>query len=285
MGFNIAITGSGGFIGGEMKNYLQEKDHNVIRISRNDIKNTDLLQRKLENVDVIINLAGAPVVKRWTRRYKKVIYDSRINTTKELVKAINSLKYTPDLFLSASAIGIYENNGEHTEDNFNYGSSFLAHVVIDWEKEALKIGRSSIRTVLFRFGIVLGRDGGILKHMVRLFRVGMGSIIDTGNQSFSFIHIKDVLRALQFVMDNKNSSGIYNLVSPKNVTSSDFSRLLAERLKRPILFNIPEWIVRFFMKEGATMLTEGQKVIPAKLEREGFNFRFQTLDDCLNDLI
>lgn len=279
---NIAITGGTGFVGTYVANYLRKEGHKIVLLGRRDLSQTDdNLKGMLDEVEIVINLAGAPIIVRWTKKNKENIYKSRIDTTIKLLNAINTEK--TKLIISASAIGIYTSAGKHTEQQNDYGDDFLARVCMQWEKEALRHSEK-IRTVIFRFGVVLG-DGGALKKMLPLFKVGLGGKIGKGKQAYSWIHIDDLARAIAFVLDNPNSNTTYNLTSPSPSTNREFTKILAAVLKRPAVLSIPEFVLKILYGKGASVLTGGQCVLPQQLLNEGFVFRFPELKNALQDII
>ena len=251
-------------------------------MSRNDITGeTSLLKEKLKNASIVINLAGAPIIKRWTEEYKKVIFYSRIKTTTNLIYAMDM--ESTQLFISASAVGIYSDKGEHTESNFNYAGDYLAYVCKEWEAEANRLSEK-VRTVIFRFGVVLGK-GGALHKMLPLFRLGMGGVIGSGKQPYSWVHIKDVLGAFSFVMEHTACKGIYNLTAPHPVTNRIFTHALAKTLKRGAFLPVPSFALKMIYGEGASVLISGQTVYPEHLMKDGYSFQFPEIEGALDHII
>jgi len=278
----IAITGGTGFIGSKIVSFFKQQAHEIIFISRMDIMAGDgHLKKMLEEVEILINLAGAPILKRWTKTNKQIIYDSRIITTKKILNALNTDK--TKLIISASAIGIYSSNGKHTEAEYKYADDFLAKVCSNWEQGALVLS-DKIRTVIFRFGVVLG-DGGALKKMIPLFKSGLGGRIGNGRQAYSWVHIEDVIKALTFVIENKNCNGIYNMTAPNPTTNKEFTNVLAGLLKRSAIFSIPGFLLKLIYGAGSAVLTGGQYALPQRLQHEGYVFSFPELKDALRNSI
>ena len=191
----------------------------------------------------------------------------------------------PGLFISTSAVGCYPPGGPYTEEDDKRADDFLGKLTQDWENEALKAEDLGIRTVIFRFGVVLGKDGGALKQMLTPFKLGMGGTIGDGSQPFSWIHIKDLVRAYEAVIENTDYSGIYNLTAPNPTTNKGLTRALGKALHRPALLKIPEFVMRAKLGEGAQILTSGQYVIPARLIDSGFTFLFPGIEDALKDCV
>jgi uncharacterized protein len=280
----IAITGSSGFIGTNLIKLL-EKQYNIIRIKREDLANINKLIEIIDQTNIVINLAGASIISRWSDKYKKTLYNSRINSTKNIVDAINRSKNKIELFISTSAIGIYKGDKKYNEDNIEYDNTFLGKLGKDWEKEVLKIENNSIRKVIFRFGIVLGLNGGALNKMLLPFKLGLGGCIGNGNQKFSFIHIKDLLSVYTFIINHINLEGEFNLTSPISTTNYKFTKTLGKILKRPTFINIPEFVLNILLSQGATILTKGQDIYPKRLLESGFKFEFENIENTLIDLL
>jgi hypothetical protein len=244
----------------------------------------DDLAKFLTGVDVIINLAGAPIVGRWTKAYKKTLYDSRIITTRKIVEAIALLDIKPGLLISASAVGIYAPQGEQTERNFIKADDYLGEICSNWELEAKK-AEPFTRVAITRFGIVLGKNEGALARMLPIFRQGLGGKIASGRQGFSWIHIEDLVQAFKFIIDKKNISGEFNFTAPDVVDNSQFTRLLAKAVRKPAFFRVPSFALSILFGEGALAVTGGQFAPPRHLLDEGFQFIFPTLQEALEDIV
>lgn len=281
----VAISGITGFVGTHLKAELERQGTHVIPVFRSDFKlSGQQLAQKLSGVDTVIHLAGAPIIKRWTKAYKKEIVDSRVDTTNLLVEAINQMETPPRLFISTSAIGIYQNNLEHTEDSKNLNPGFIGEVCRRWEQSALQV-KPEVRTVIFRVGVVLGKDGGAMKPLLPLFRMGLGGKIGSGQQGFSWIHIEDLIKAYQFMIENEKVKGVFNLVAPHIITNADFTRVLGKVLQRPTLFPVPVFGLKMLYGQGAQTLTQGAYVKPERLLQEGFKFQFYELEAALMNVV
>ena len=279
----IAITGASGFVGTNLTNFFKSFNYKIIPISR-DILNDELkLKNVLNESDVIINLAGANIISRWTAEYKELLYTSRIDTTKKIVSALNQITDKNKLLISTSAVGIYDNKETHDE-NGTFANDFLSNLCQDWENEALKAKSPNIKVSIFRFGIVLGKGGGAFAKMLTPFRLGLGGIIGSGNQAFSYIHITDLLNAYKFVIEN-NYEYTFNLTAPKPTINLLFTRALGKALRRPTVFPIPEFILKLIFSEGAKVLTDGQDVIPKRLLSLGFKFKYNDIKETVDGLI
>ncbi len=275
----IAISGSSGFVGTCLKNYFAN-DYEILPIKRSDLSDEIKLKSIMEKSHIVINLSGANILARWSEKYKKILHESRINTTNSLVKAINNSKNKPELFISTSAIGIYSNHLCHDEIDFKHANDFLANLCKDWESSANKC---ESRVAIFRLGVVLG-NGGALKQMLLPFKLGLGGKIGSGKQAFSFIHIKDLLKAYKFIIENENLSGVFNLVSPNPTTNEKLTYTLAKTLKRPAFFTVPKFVLKLIYSSGASVLTEGQSVKPKRLLENGFKFEFENIEQAIKDL-
>ncbi|MCX8026515.1 MAG: TIGR01777 family oxidoreductase [Thermodesulfovibrionales bacterium] len=283
---NIAMTGASGFVGGNLTKAFNEKGWSVTPIHKGDIEiGVERLKALLTNTDVVINLAGAPIIAKWTEQYKKVLYDSRIGTTRKLIDALKQIEKRPDVLISTSAVGIYSEEGSHTESNFTYANDFLGDLARQWEDEALKARQLSIRTVIFRFGIVLGTNGGALQQMITPFKLGLGGTIGDGNQGFSWIHIQDLINAFIKAIEDTSMEGIYNLTAPEPTTNKILTKTLSRALGRPAFFRIPEFVLRLKYGDGARVLTSGQTVFPERLLQGNFRFKFPDITSAIGDII
>jgi uncharacterized protein (TIGR01777 family) len=279
----IAISGASGFIGRKLTDKFKELDYSVIPLSRFDFEQgEDCIINKISNCDIIINLAGAPIAKRWTKLYKNILYNSRISTTRLLVNAINKLEVKPKLFLSASAIGVYDSINIHDEVSGNFANNFLSEICKNWEDEAKK---ATIETVILRFSVVLDKNDGAFPKMYLPFKLGFGGVIGNGKQWFSWIYIDDLINAIIHIIKNEHRQTVYNLSTSKSMTNKDFTEVLSFKINKPAFFRVPEFVFKIIYGEGAVVITEGQKVFPQRLLNEGFVFKFDTIEKALDELI
>ena len=279
----IAITGASGFVGTNLTRYFRNLNYKIIPISRDILNNEQKLKSVLEESDVIINLAGANIIGRWTPKYKELLYSSRIDTTKKVVSALNQISDKNKLLISTSAVGIYDNKDTHDE-NGTFANDFLSNLCQDWEKEALKAKSSNVKVSIFRFGIVLGQGGGAFAKMIKPFKFGLGGIIGSGNQAFSYIHITDLVRAYEFVIEN-DFEDIFNLTAPKPTTNLFFTKTLGNAVNMPTIFPVPEFVLKLIFSEGAKVLTDGQDVVPKKLLSLGFKFDYNDIKETVYGLL
>lgn len=281
----IAISGSSGFVGTHIKSFSAERNVTVVPLGRNhfNTEDTSILENALSGCEVVINLAGATINHRWTEKYKKEIMNSRINTTRRLVEAINGMDNKPRTFVSVSAVGIYPSEGVYTEKQPEYGTGFLSRVCIRWEQEAKKIS-SGVRLVIPRFGVVLANDGGALPAMLLPFKLFAGGRIGNGKQGFSWIHIDDLLEALFFLVQNQGLNGVFNFTAPQLLTNRDFARIAAHELHRPDWFTVPAFVFHVLYGQGHVIATEGQQAYPEHLLEAGYKFRYPDLEQALHNI-
>ncbi len=293
---NILITGATGLIGAELYKHLLNH-HSVTVLTRTPSKAYLTLGHRIEaistlndvdfnDLDIVINLAGEPIVnKRWSDEQKAKVYDSRVTLTKSITAKINDAEDKPKLFISGSAIGYYGRQDgdiiidEEFDDCFDEFSHTLCR---DWEQAALE---AQTRVCLLRTGIVLANDGGALSKMLPAFRFGLGGPLGNGEQMMSWIHIDDMVQLIMFLIKSEHIQGPINATAPNAVTNEEFSKTLAEVLRRPALFRMPEKVLRLMMGEMADLLLYGQNVYPKRLLGEGFRFRHPELQPALEQLL
>ncbi len=270
---SVAITGASGFVGKHLQGIFKD----VVVLHRDD--SVEVLLDKLKSANVVINLAGAPIVKRWNDRYKKVLYESRIETTRKLVEAINQSE--TEYFISTSAIGIYPNNKVCDESSTEHADDFLAKLCVDWEGEALKCTKP---TAILRLGVVLGKDGGALQKMLLPFKLGLGGVIGDGNMMTSWIHISDLLNMYQFLVAHR-AQGVFNAVAPHPVTNRVFTEALAQALGRPAFVPLPVLALKAIYGEASCVLTDSKEIYPRKIEALGFEFEYGTIYGALEEIV
>jgi uncharacterized protein len=280
----IAISGAGGFIGKQLSSFFKNKGSEIRRIPRIDERTqVHELASLLSGVNVVINLAGAPIIGRWTAKYKNILFDSRIITTRKIVEAISMLQIKPELLISASAVGIYAPDSEQTESRYSVADDYLGEICSAWELEAKKVVPFA-RLAIIRLGIVLGKEDGALARMLPLFKLGLGGKIASGKQGFSWIHIDDLKQAILFIISNNQLTGEFNFTAPEVVDNSKFTRVLANVLRRPAFFSVPEFALKLIFGEGVIAVTGGQFAIPEHLLKEGFKFSYPDLEQALKNV-
>lgn len=281
----IAVTGLTGFIGSHLKIFLTEMGHQVIGISRKDFSEEGMsgLTDKLRGCNAVINLAGAPINGRWNRRRKEAILTSRVETTRKLTEAINRLPHLPEVFISTSAIGFYPSSGICDENTGAAQNSFLSQVCQQWEAAARKVN-PAVRLVILRFGLILGAAGGVLPKIMTPSKWGISVIFGTGHQPFSWIHIDDLMQVFKRMLYDKQLSGVFNCVAPDTLTWLDLMSEVDMHFEPFWRVHMPEWLLRLFLLEGASLLTGGQQVIPLRLQEHNFTYQYPELKDAITDL-
>lgn len=279
---NMVLFGASGFIGNHLKPALRTRDHELTIVYRDGFQKSeaDFLKEYIDNQDVVINLSGAPISKKWSESYKTEILNSRVDTTRKICNAILAAKNPPSLFINASAVGIYDGSEMHTEESQALSSSFLGKVCKEWEAEAWRC-HDRCRVVMLRLGLVLSKDEGVLEKMTTPFKQGIGARIGNGEQGVSFIHIGDLIRVFLFVMEHPELVGPVNAVAEYSTDNYYFSEMLGKVFGQPVYFTIPKMLVRMKMGESAMLLTEGQRVVPKKLKELGFTWEYPTIDKAL----
>jgi uncharacterized protein len=297
------ITGGTGFVGSHLTKQLLSRNIQVTLLTRSikpghflpagasylegDPTRSGAWQSQVASHEIIINLAGASIFSRWTESYKKTLFESRTQTTRNLVEALAPRKDQETVLINASAVGYY---GFHEDEELSEedppGTDFLATLARNWEEEALKAEAWGVRVVRCRFGIVLGDRGGALDQMVPLFKKGLGSPLGSGSQWFSWIHQQDLSDILLFLIEQKGVSGPFNCTSPQPVLNRDLTKILGEVLGKPtFLPAVPGFILKIIMGEFGDVLLKGQKVLPKKLLSLGYSFRFPDIRQALSDLL
>ena len=288
----IAVTGASGLIGTALVGYLKSQGHTVQRLVRRAAVSSEEItwdpiagtvdMEALAGVDAVIHLAGAGVSdKRWTKKYKSEILNSRLLGTTTIAKAVAVVK--PQVFISASAIGWYGESGNRAVvESDRVGDDFLAAVCREWESAADLAG--DVRTVKLRTGLVLDPTGGALGKMLPLFRFGLGGKLSNGKQWWSWITLHDQIRAITFLLENK-VSGPVNLTSPNPVTNSEFTAGLARALHRPALFPVPGFALKIVLGGFSAEVLGSKKVMPQALTEAGFTFDYPHISSALEKLV
>lgn len=290
---NILITGGSGLVGKKITQLLELEGNAVAWLSRNPKKNSQKsfawdIEKKnidlaaIEWADGIIHLAGEGVAdKRWTNERKKAILESRTQSTALLYKAIKKAKNKPEAFISASAVGFYgfDTGDKIVAENEKPGTDFLAQVVVAWENEVKKIADLGLRTVLLRIGIVLDKEGGALKEMMK---PPVAAPLGSGNQWMSWIVMEDLARMFSFAIKNEKISGIYNAVGPHPATNAELTKAAAKNAGKPFIgFGVPGFGLKLILGEMAMMVLGGNKVSSKKIQSAGFEFNYPELDEAM----
>ncbi len=291
------ITGGNGFIGRRLIQRLLERQHYVSILTRKVVSREDrnvgqyfwamrgpAPAEPFDDVDVVIHLAGEPVFQRWTDEAKKKIRESRVLGTRHLVEGIGSLERRPSMLICGSAIGIYGDRGDEvlTEES-TPAQDFLAQICTDWEREADRAHGLGLSVVKIRTGVVLGQDGGALKAMLPVFKLGLGGPVGDGKQWMSWIHRDDLVNMMIHAAEC-GVNGVLNGVSPNPIRNEDFSKALAHRLHRPAWMRVPESLLKMVQGEMSQVLLSSQRVIPQTIDNTGFRFEYPELEAALRSL-
>jgi len=295
---NILLTGGSGLIGRALIPHLLASGHQltvVTRFAHKSCKHMDwrinvitgLKQLShLNDFGAVINLAGEPIAdKRWSAHQKQLLCHSRWDMTGELVRLIKASQTPPGVFISASAIGFYGNQGETLISEQTPAKEEFTHTLCQrWEQIALEAQSAQTRVCLLRTGVVLAPHGGILAKMLPAFRLGLGGRIGSGRQFLPWIHIEDMVRGILWLLTHP-IHGPFNLVAPSQVSQADFARTLAKQLKRPAWFRLPGCVLRVLMGEAAVLVLGGQRALPRRLEESGFSFLYPQLVPALQNVL
>ncbi|XP_044405420.1 epimerase family protein SDR39U1 homolog, chloroplastic isoform X1 [Triticum aestivum] len=300
----VSITGATGFIGRRLVDkLLSAEDHKVCVLTRSTSKNKASSvfpasrypgvtiadkegdwERCIRDSTGVVNLAGMPISTRWSPEVKSEILQSRVNVTSKVVDHINTSSNGngPSVFVSATAVGYY---GTSETDSFDEsspsGNDYLAHVCREWEGRARQVKQEHVRLVLIRIGVVLGKDGGALAKMIPLFMMFAGGPLGTGTQWFSWIHLDDLVDLIYESLRNPAYTGIINGTAPNPVRLSELCDRLGQVVGRPSWLPVPGLAIKALLGEGATVVLDGQKVLPAKATQLGFSYRYPYVRDAL----
>lgn len=297
----VVIAGGTGLVGRKVVDKLVADGHVVCVLTRGEAKviSPNLIYltwdpekwqipiAEINGCDAIINLAGANINdKKWDANYKRVIVDSRIFSTRCLVKACEKMEKKPKTFLSISAVGYFGDAGDKAcvEDSPR-GTGFLSDLCESWEREAKRAQDLGIRTVIARLGVVLSQDGGALKQILPIFRWGFGGKLGSGKQFMSWIHIDDVVKTFDWFLNRDKVSGTFNVTSPNPVTNKEFTKTLGRVLRRPTFMFVPKFALKNKLGEMSQIVLSGQKVLPQKCMRFGFQFSFPNLHAALTQIL
>jgi uncharacterized protein (TIGR01777 family) len=278
----IVILGGTGLIGKALQKSLS-KEHLVHCFNREAFQSVKHLASLVEGSDIVIQLAGSTISKRWSNKVVKEMWQSRVDTNQMLSEVVQSLSTKPRV-ICASGISFYAEsscNDPKTEEDPK-GDGYLTNLNIAIEDAARSI---SDDVIILRFGVVLSRQGGALQKLYWPYYFGVGGPIMSGNQCFSWIHIKDLVKAIHFLIDSPESKGVYNVTSPEPVPQKIFGKALAKALKRPFLIPVWEWQLKILLGKGSEVLTLSASVIPKRLLDDGFVFDYPSVDSSMKELI
>ena len=243
------------------------------------------MSKLIDGSAFIINLAGSDIMTQWNAKTKKLIYDSRVLTTRKIVRAITLLNSPPGVLFNASAVGIYDEKHYHTEESHYFSHDFLSNVVRDWEVSAFDAEEQDVKVFCLRFGTVLSTRGGALKQLIPFFKRSLGAYIGSGKQYFPFIHIHDVAEAIHFLYSKGRAGGVYNFTAPEIITNAYFSKMLGKKKKKPVFLKIPNFALRLKYGDASNILSQGQQVYPKRLLEQGYKFWFPDIETTLDNLL
>jgi uncharacterized protein (TIGR01777 family) len=288
----VLISGASGLVGTEVIAQLKQQGHEPIRLVRRKAKTSDELEWNpsagylpdgaLETIDAVVNLAGATTGKiPWTNTYKKEMVDSRLESTRTLVQAMNASKNPPKVFISGSASGIYGDCGDELlSESSPKGTGFLSDLAYAWEQEALKAPKQT-RVVLVRTTMVMSRKLGALGRLLPLIKLGAGGALGSGKQWWAWISLTDEAAAIIHLIKTETASGAFNLTAPEPATCDQIVRALAKELRRPALIKVPTFALNLLIGEAAReLLLCSQKMTSTKLEATGFKFTHPKLQQA-----
>ncbi|ATD31493.1 TIGR01777 family oxidoreductase [Macrococcoides bohemicum] len=293
---NILITGGTGLVGSALINTIQQKyKHAHIYITTRSDKQSsngisyiswkkDDWYKAVPQLDLVVNLAGASLNKRWTKEHKETIIKSRIESTEKLIPLFESLNKKP-FFISASAVGYYPAAKSLTYDETNtfLPFDFLSKTVYLWEQTARKIESLGVETAICRFGIVFSNQGGALPLMIKPYQFFAGGNIGDGQQPYSWIHIEDLAESMLYIFD-KQLTGIFNMTSPQPVTQQQLGTVIARVIHRPHWTKVPNKVMDIVLGEQSIMVTKGQSVLPHHLLQAGYTFKYPNVQLALEQL-
>ncbi len=296
----IIITGGSGFVGSNLATFLLGSGHQIIAIGRSEPQHQfdraryrfvtadttckGSWQKELADADAVVNLAGATIFRRWTKKYKKQIYDSRILTTRNVVDALPS--DTNLTLCSASGAGYYGSRGDDIlKEDERAGSDFLAGVSKDWEQEALCASAKGVRVAIMRFGVILGKNGGAMSKLIPPFKMFVGGPLGDGNQWFPWLHLDDLMSAIEFVLDHQEVSGPLNFCGPTPVRNRELAQALGNALGRPSFMPAPAFMIRLVTGEFGDVFLGSQRTLPDKLLNHGFSFKYPEIKGAIEAIV
>jgi uncharacterized protein (TIGR01777 family) len=279
----ICVLGASGFVGTHLTKALVSHGDDVVAAS---LRDSSAAAAMAAQCDAVVNLSGEPIAQRWNEAVKQAILDSRTKLPRQFLEALSQIpgRRTAS-YISASAIGYYGTSESETfvEDN-PPGADFLAQVCEAWERQAMAASELGMRVAIVRTGLALGNDGGALAKILPPFRIGLGGIVGTGRQWYSWIHIDDLIGVYISVLEG--GAGPFNATAPNPVTNEDFTQALGAALHRPAAFPAPAFALKLMLGEGASVVTTGQRALPKRIVSErGYTFAYPQLDAALSNLL
>lgn len=305
---HIIITGGTGLIGSKLATRLAAANYEVIILTRNPVQATGLPQgvravqwdaktaqgwgELVDGAKAIVNLAGASIAgdgfipSRWTEKRKKLILDSRVQAGQAVVTAVNAAAIKPQVIIQSSAVGYYGPHGdERLTESTASGQDFLAQVCVAWEKTIQPVATQGVRLVTIRTGVVLSTQGGAFPLLLLPHKLFVGGPMGSGKQYLPWIHIADEVRAIQFLIENTQAHGPFNLCTPEPVTNRAMSKAIGKAIGRPSLLPVPGFALKLLLGEAASLVLDGQRQVPDKLQAAGFTFNHPDLVPAIRHLV
>lgn len=296
----IFITGGLGFVGSQITPFLLNRGHQVTAVGRAtrqdqfvhdnyrylsaDTTQPGNWQAALDDVDAVINLAGKSIFKRWSKKYKRQIYNTRLLTTRNVVSALPAGKSI--VLCSASGAGYYGSRADDIlDEDQSPGDDFLAHLCIDWEAQALGAANKGIRVITMRFGVILADSGGALSKMIPAYKAFLGGPMGNGRQWFPWIHLDDLMAAMLFILEHPQITGPHNFCAPHPVINRELSASLGKILHRPAIMPAPAFMMRLVLGEFSQVLLGSQRMVPRKLLDHGFKFQYPQIGTALEAIL
>ncbi len=281
----VTILGGTGFVGRHLSERLEQNGYQVKPYGRSAFASPQSLINAIDHADYLVVLTGENIGQRWSDAYKQALYDSRVKTNQQIQEAIQACQQAPQKILSASAIGIYpETQCDKPVDESceEVGDNFLGELGQAWEESSRALEPTPI---VMRFGVVLGKEGGALAKMLPAFKLGLGGPVAGGQQCFTWVHIDDLTRAIEFLMQQGKAGETYNICAPQPLSNKEFGATLAKTLNRPFWLPLPEWQLKLMFGEGAQVLTHSSAVIPTKIQQAGFEFSYPSASAALAQIL
>ena len=291
----VLISGATGLIATELAKQLKAKGHTPVSLVRREPRNKDEVfinadlgqfdASVMNSIDAVVNLAGATTGKiPWTKKYMREIVDSRLNTTRVLVSAINQASNPPKVLISGSASGIYGDRGDQwLDEDSGKGTGFLSDLAFEWEQEALK---ARTRVVLVRTTMVMSKKLGALGKLLPLIKLGVGGPLGSGKQWWAWISLEDQARAIIHLIENDQASGPFNITAPEPATCEQIVHALGKALHRPTIFRVPAWLMKLVIGVAAEeLLLCSQKMSAEKLIKSGYKFNHPTLREVVEYVV
>lgn len=297
----IVLVGGSGLIGMALAKELVYFDDSVTILSRRprpdgvpsrvkwanwDGKDVEALQKILLFQDAVVNLAGESIGKgRWTPARKEELLNSRLEPTRAIVDAMKGMQTPPRVLVQASAVGIYPSGDAIMDERGPAGTDYLAGLAQEWEAASQPVEEIGVRRVVIRSGVVLSKEGGVLNQLTLPFKLFVGGPIGSGKQYLPWIHIEDEVGAIRFLLHQEGAKGVYNLNAPEIVRNAEMGKMLAKVMKRPYWMPVPGFALKLLLGEMSTLVMDGQHVVPIRIVKEGYSFRYYHLEPALRDLL